>query len=62
MRIYTHGEKEVEAVADRRANGIPVDVNTVREMVEFAKFVGLDPKEYFGDFEAGESKMFDQNY
>ena len=62
MRIYTHGEKEVEAVADRRANGIPVDVNTVREMVEFAKFVGLDPREYFGDFEAGKSKMFDQNY
>ncbi len=62
-RIYTHGEKEVFAIADRRANGIPVNVNTVREMIEFAKFVGLDPKEYFGDFtEDNGSKMFSGNY
>ncbi len=62
-RIYTHGEKEVLAIADRKANGIPVNVNTVREMIEFAKFVGLDSKEYFGDFEAsGDSKMFSGNY
>ena len=63
QRIYTHGEKEVYAIADRRANGIPVNVNTVREMIEFAKFVGLDPKEYFGDFdESNGSKMFSGNY
>ncbi len=61
-RIYTHGEKEIEAIADREANGIPVDENTVREMVDFARFVGLDPKEYFGDFAASESSMFTQNY
>ncbi len=62
-RIYTHGEKEVFAVADRRKNGIPVNVNTVREMVEFARFVGIDPKEYFGDFdEKLASNMFSQNY
>ena len=61
-RIYTHGEKEVAAVADRLANGVPVNVNTVKEMVEFAKFVGIDPKEYFGDFEAEESQMFSGNY
>ena len=61
-RIYTHGEKEVYAIADRRANGIPVNVNTVREMIEFAKFVGLDPKDYFGDFEVSDSKMFSDNY
>ena len=62
-RIYTHGEKEIAAVADRMANGIPVNVNTVREMVEFARFVGLDPKEYFGDFDENtNSKMFSQNY
>ena len=63
QRIYTHGEKEVYAIADRRANGIPVNVNTVREMIEFAKFVGLDPKEYFGDFDdSNGSKMFSGNY
>ena len=61
-RIYTHGEKEVAAVADRLANGVPVNVNTVKEMVEFAKFVGIDPKAYFGDFEAEESQMFSGNY
>ncbi len=62
-RIYTHGEKEIIAIADRRENGIPVNVNTVREMVEFARFVGLDPKEYFGDFEEDNgSKMFSGNY
>lgn len=61
-RIYTHGEKEVAAVADRLANGVPVNVNTVKEMVEFAKFVGIDPKDYFGDFEAEESQMFSGNY
>lgn len=61
-RIYTHGEKEVAAVADRLKNGIPVNENTVREMIEFAKFVGIDPKEYFGDFKTGESKMFSGNY
>ena len=61
-RIYTHGEKEIAAVADRKANGIPVNENTVKEMIEFAKFVGIDPKEYFGDFKASESKMFSGNY
>ncbi len=62
-RIYTHGEKEVAAVENRMANGIPVNVNTVREMVEFARFVGMDPKEYFGDFEENnDSKMFSDNY
>jgi LDH2 family malate/lactate/ureidoglycolate dehydrogenase len=48
-RIYTHGEKEVIAQADRVANGIPVNVNTLKEMVDFAQFVGLDASQYFGD-------------
>ena len=61
-RIYTHGEKEVAAVKDRKENGIPVNENTVVEMIDFAKFVGIDPKEYFGDFNAEGSKMFKNNY
>lgn len=61
-RIYTHGEKEVAAVADRKKNGIPVNENTVVEMIEFAKFVGIDPKKYFGDFEASNTNMFKNNY
>ena len=62
-RIYTHGEKEVLATADRLANGIPVNVNTLREMVEFASFVGLDAKDYFGDIDLSTgTNMFSQNY
>lgn len=61
-RIYTHGEKEVAAVADRLAHGVPVNENTVKEMIEFAKFVGIDYKEYFGDFVAENSNMFSGNY
>ena len=61
-RIYTHGEKEVEAAEDRLKNGIPVNVNTLVEMVDFANFVGLDPKEYFGDFDAEKTRMFSDNY
>ena len=61
-RIYTHGEKEVAAVADRKANGVPVNENTVVEMIEFAKFVGIDPKDYFGDFEAKNTIKFKGNY
>ena len=62
-RIYTHGEKEVLATRDRRENGIPVNINTLREMVEFARFVGLEPKDYFGevDLDTG-TNMFSQNY
>ena len=61
-KIYTHGEKEIAAVADRKANGVPVNENTVVEMIEFAKFVGIDPKEYFGDFEAKNTIKFKGNY
>ena len=62
-RIYTHGEKEVYAQKDRREHGIPVNVNTLREMVEFARFVGLEPSEYFGEIDLdSSSNMFSQNY
>ena len=30
-RIYTHGEKEMEAIKKVRENGIPVNENTVKE-------------------------------
>ena len=62
-RIYTHGEKEVEATARIMKEGVPVNVNTLREMIEFAKFVGIDPKKYFGEHAAADdSKMFSGNY
>ena len=61
-RIYTHGEKEHFAYLDRKKNGIAVNVNTVREMVDMANYLHMDVKEYFGDFKAEDSKMFAGNY
>ena len=47
-RIYTHGEKEIEAVKDRMENGIDVDVKTVLEMKDLSNYVGVDFEKYFG--------------
>ena len=49
-RIYTHGEKEVEAIADRRANGIPVNDNTMVEVLELCEYLNMDFSKYFGDY------------
>ncbi len=48
-RIYTHGEKEFFAVKDRMENGIAVNINTVAEMFDMCKYVGLNPVDYLGD-------------
>ncbi len=48
-RIYTHGEKEVFAMADRLENGIDVNINTVKEMFDMCEYVGLNPVDYLGD-------------
>lgn len=48
-RIYTHGEKEILASADRKANGIDVDIKTLEEMKDCANYVGADFDHYFGD-------------
>jgi len=49
-RIYTHGEKEVEAVADRMKNGIPVLDNTMVEVLDLCNYLELDFSSYFGDY------------
>ena len=54
-RIYTHGEKEIFAKADRLQNGIAVNINTVKEMFEMCKFVGLNPVDYLGDVQFDEA-------
>mgnify|MGYP000985130257 CR=1 FL=1 len=53
-RIYTHGEKEVEARERRLKDGIPVLKNTLLEMKELSEYLGLDFKGYFGALEEGE--------
>ncbi len=47
-RIYTHGEKEIEAMADRMKNGINVNVNTVAEMRDLAEYLKMDVADYLG--------------
>ena len=49
-RIYTHGEKEVEAVAERMKNGIPVLDNTMVEVLDLCNYLELDFSSYFGDY------------
>lgn len=53
-RIYTHGEKEVIAYADRINNGIDVNINTVAEMKDLANYLGMDFEAYLGQVTAGE--------
>ena len=50
-RIYTHGEKEVFAEADRRANGIPVNDGTMVELADLCAYLKLDFAAYFPGYE-----------
>ncbi len=55
-RIYTHGEKEVEATKRILKDGVPVNINTVYEMIDMAKYVGLSYTKYFGKIKRPEDK------
>lgn len=48
--IYTHGEKEIAALNDRLANGIPVNDNTMVEVLDLCNYLGLDFSSYFGNY------------
>ena len=41
--------REKEVTKNRLQNGIEVDINTVAEMIDTCKFLGLDSREYLGD-------------
>ena len=56
-RIYTHGEKEILAYADRMENGIDVNINTVVEMKNLCDYLGLDSKKYLGDVDFSGAKQ-----
>ena len=49
-RIYTHGEKEVEAQRRLMAEGIPVNDNTMVEVYEMCQYLGMDFSKYFGSY------------
>lgn len=46
-RIYTHGEKELESMADKLKNGIPVNEKTRKEMQDIAAAQSVDFAAYF---------------
>ncbi len=50
-RIYTHGEKEMEAVDRILRDGVPVNENTVREMKTICDEYGVDMEKYLGKVE-----------
>ena len=49
-QIYTHGEKEVAAVDRIMKNGVPVNDNTMVEVLDLCNYLGLDFGAYFGDY------------
>ena len=62
-RIYSHGEKEIEAMADRKANGIQVNDNTMREIKDLCDYLSMDFAGYFGSYTPPQPKtMFTGNY
>ena len=51
----------MEAVERVKKEGVPVNVNTVKEMIDMAEYLGMDVKEYFGDFKV-ENSNFNSSY
>lgn len=62
-RVYTHGEKEVAAIADRMTNGIPVNDYTMVEVLDLCGYLNLDFSSYFGNYLPPEiENVFKGNY
>lgn len=62
-RIYTHGEKEVEAQRERLENGIPVNDGTMVELADLCSYLGLEFGKYFPGYEPPtEFSGFSGNY
>ena len=61
-RIYTHGEKEVEAQARLMEEGIPVNDNTMVEVLELCNYLGLDFSKYFGSYMPETGGSFKGNF
>ncbi|MBV4417895.1 Ldh family oxidoreductase [Clostridium tyrobutyricum] len=51
VKIYTHGQKEVEAYNDKMKNGIPMNDSTLKEIYDICKYFDIDPKRYISKME-----------
>ena len=49
-QIYTHGEKEIIAMKRIMENGVPVNDNTMVEVLDLCNYLKMDFSEYFGDY------------
>lgn len=54
-RIYTHGEKEVAAQKRILEEGIPVNDNTMLEVLDLCNYLNMDFSKYFGDYQPPKS-------
>ncbi|MGI6783695.1 MAG: Ldh family oxidoreductase [Aminivibrio sp.] len=61
-RIYTHGEKEVAAVEAMKKDGIPINDNTLVEVLEMCEYLDMDFSAYFGDYRPPVSDTFEGSY
>ncbi len=62
-KIYTHGEKEVAAVERIMKEGVPVNDNTMVEVLDLCNYLGLDFATYFGDYRPPiKEEVFKGNY
>ncbi|MDL2234847.1 Ldh family oxidoreductase [Christensenellaceae bacterium OttesenSCG-928-L17] len=62
-RIYTHGEKEVAAMQAHMEKGIPVNDNTLREMMDMCNFLQMDFDAYLKEYRpTHKAAMFEDNY
>ena len=51
-------DKDDEIIVEKvKKEGIPVNENTVKEMIDMANYLGMDPKEYFGDVKLDDSNF-----
>jgi L-2-hydroxycarboxylate dehydrogenase (NAD+) len=62
-RIYTHGEKEIKSMEDKIENGIPVNENTMIEILDMCNYLNMDFSKYFGNYTpVRETEVFKGNY
>jgi len=62
-QIYTHGEKEATAVERIMRDGVPVNDNTMVEVLDLCNYLGLDFGSYFGDYRPPvKEEVFKGNY
>lgn len=62
-KIYTHGEKEMMNFQKIKKEGIPVNVNTMVEILDMCNYLNIDFSKYFDDYiPIKEQEVFKGNY